>query len=69
MQGNSKVVERRRGDVGRTHLVSVHTKAEGHCKEQRRGRAVAGSIKSVRIKRDCVVAERPTVREETSAGH
>ena len=40
MQGDSKVVERRRADAGKTHPESIHTKAEGHCKEQRRGRTV-----------------------------
>ena len=44
LQGNSKVVERRRSDAGRTHHESIHTKAEGHCKEQRRGRTVCSSI-------------------------
>ena len=55
--------------LGGHTLKGVQTKAEGHCKEQRRGRAVCGSIRSVRIRRDCVVAEKPRVREETSAGH
>ena len=34
--------------LGRTHLESIVTKAEGHCKEQRRGRTVCSSIGSVR---------------------
>ena len=47
---HSKVVEHRRADAGKTHLESVRTKAEGHCKEQRRGRTVCSSIGSVRSK-------------------
>ena len=34
--------------LGRTHPESIHTQAEGHCKEQRRGRTVCSSIGSVR---------------------
>ena len=48
LQGDSKVVERRRADAGKTHPESLHTKAEGHCKEQRRSRTVCSSIGSVR---------------------
>ena len=34
--------------LGKTYPESIHTQAEGHCKEQRRGRAVCSSIGSVR---------------------
>ena len=44
MQGNSKVIERRCSAAGRTHHESIHTKAEGHCKEQCRGRTVCSII-------------------------
>ena len=69
LQGNSEIIERWRGDARRTRLEGVHAKTENHCKEQCRGRAVCGSIGSVRIERNCVVAERPGVREEASVGH
>ena len=32
LQGDPKVVERRRDDAGKAHPESIHTKAEGHCK-------------------------------------
>ena len=47
LQGDSIVVERRRADAGKTHPESIHTEAEGHCKEQRRGITVCSSIGSV----------------------
>ena len=48
LKGDSEVVERRRDDAGKIHPESIHTKAEDHCKEQRRGRTVCSSIGSVR---------------------
>ena len=48
LQRDPKVVERRRDDAGKTHPESIHTKAEGDCEEQRRGRTVCSSIGSVR---------------------
>ena len=61
-----KSFQRMRAVAGRTHHESIHTKAEGHRKEQCRSRIVCSSIGSVRIKRNRVVAERPGVREEAS---
>ena len=43
-----EVVERRRADAEKTHPESIHTQAEGHCKEQRRGRTVCSNIRNVR---------------------
>ena len=63
------MIECWRGDARRTRLDGVHTKTEDHCEEQCRGRAVCGSIGSVRIERNRVVAERLGVREEASVGH
>ena len=49
MQGDPKFVERRRDDVGRTHPESIHTKTEGHCKEQRRYAAALGASEAKEV--------------------
>ena len=56
---DSEVIKRWCGDAWCTRLEGVHSKTEDHCEEQCRGRAVCGSIGSVRIERNRVVAERP----------
>ena len=44
LQRDSKVVERRRADAGKTHPEGIHTQAEGHCKKQRRGELYAAAL-------------------------
>ena len=44
LQGNPKVIKCRRSDAGRTHFESIHTKTEGHRKEQCSSRTVAPAL-------------------------
>ena len=69
MQGNSKVIKRRRSGVRYTRLEGIHKKAENYCEEQRRGRTIRSSIGSIRIERNRIDDKRLGVRKEASAGH
>ena len=68
-----KSFKRRRGDAWRTWLEIAYKKAEGHCKEQRRGRAVRSSIGAseskgiVSLLRDPVYERKPVLAIDANA--